>query len=558
MWQPKWWESAPFKGLMKEWQPQKELVVLKERYTPLAEYFGRITEPCCRLLYEQMAWREIQTLCRIPQWVEEFTSDSTPERPIVKCTRLVCSTEAVEARGRCCAEHRSLQFEQVWHQREDGSLMCWVDGGEAVASRSCCETDRTEPTGWLNCVACGTTEHSRCWCAQRLEADSSDYSSSDEESDRWHHAYADRGWSWTEKWGGGWHDAGGNLEKLLLVLDTAQEAYFVPHLCVRCIDRPWDTMARLRSTLNGLEDWNRLFELVERQGPFGPAGFGLWLFCQGCEFMDKFTDRSSPNWNIKYAELKQAMAEPLKPAVGLYDLWGQPGKPLWGKGCEWWTTWSDYSQSNRKIRLVVAAMGSTPRFSLRDPVYRNCYVSQSVSEDEAGESEVESDKAETEGKSRRSRKTARTSMEREITTEHVGNRETHALLTVGSHGDMESVNKNFLHGLAPRVCRQEAGRGEESCIRHEGGDRLEDRKESNSRVRGERRGGGILSRPCQTEWGGPYKGRQNCGVMTRGGRRGGGILSRSCQTEWGDSHKWRRDGKEGVRRERRGGGILSV
>ena len=136
-------------------------------------------------------------------------------------------------------------------------LMCWVDGGSAIDDRSCCEAGRTGKIGWLSCVACGVTEHGKCWSAQRLDsmAEGSD-------PDVQPPSFADWPASEATKWGNSWTTAGDQLEKLLRVLELKREAYVLPHRCARCVDRPWDAMARLRSTINGIDDWNRLFELV--------------------------------------------------------------------------------------------------------------------------------------------------------------------------------------------------------------------------------------------------------------------------------------------------------
>ena len=122
---------------------------------------------------------------------------------------------------------------------------------------------------------------------------------------------------------------GQQLEKLLRVLEEKREAYVLPHMCARCVDRPWNAMARLRSTINGIDDWNRLFELVEKQGPWGPAGCGLWLLGYGSDLMSSSRFSKSTTWTMNYAELRRAMKEPLSAAGSLHDLQGLQVKPLW-------------------------------------------------------------------------------------------------------------------------------------------------------------------------------------------------------------------------------------
>ena len=197
-------------------------------------------------------------------------------------------------------------------------------------------------------------------------------------------SFADWPASEATKWGNWWTTAGDQLEKLLRVLEEKREAYVLPHRCARCVDRPgpWDAMARLRSTIDGIDDWNRLFELVEKQGQWGPARFGLWLLGYGSDLISSSRFSKSTAWTMNYAELLRAMKEPLSAAKGLHDLQGQQVKPLWGIGCEWWSTWADYSSSKVMQSLIVSSVKAAPKFRLRNPIYRNCYAAQSISGEE--------------------------------------------------------------------------------------------------------------------------------------------------------------------------------
>ena len=211
-------------------------------------------------------------------------------------------------------------------------------------------------------------------------------------------SFADWPASEATKWGNSWTTAGDQLEKLLRVLEEKREPYILPHRWARCVDRPWDAVARLRSTINRIDDWNRLFELVEKQGPWGPAGFGLWLLDYGSDLMTSSRVSKSTAWTMNYAELLRAMKEPLSAARSLHDGQGWQVKPLWGIGCEWWTTWAHYSSSELMQSLTVRSAQAAPKFCLRDPIYRNCYAAQSISGEErdglSGKDDDEPTKAE--------------------------------------------------------------------------------------------------------------------------------------------------------------------
>ena len=77
-----WWEEEPFLQLARACATQISSVPLQDKYIPLSDFFEKVTERCRRLMGEQMTAREIQTLCRIPEWVEELARNSTPSRPL--------------------------------------------------------------------------------------------------------------------------------------------------------------------------------------------------------------------------------------------------------------------------------------------------------------------------------------------------------------------------------------------------------------------------------------------------------------------------------------------
>ena len=217
-------------------------------------------------------------------------------------------------------------------------------------------------------------------------------------------------------------------------------------------------MARLRSTINGIDDWNRLFELVEKQGSWGPAGFGLWLLGYGSDLMTSSRVSKSTAWTMNYAELLRAMKEPLSAAKSLHDLQGLQVKPLWGIGCEWWSTWADYSSSELMQSLAVRSVQAAPKFCLRGPIYRNCYAAQSISGEERDELSGKDDDEPTKAEARRStraRKRMHDSTEGEIEKEQKHESEAHALLTAGSDGLAEVVervkNNNSAGAWAPSL-----------------------------------------------------------------------------------------------------------
>ena len=105
---------------------------------------------------EQMTSRAPFTQCRIPEWTEDLARSSTPERPVMVRTRLVwCAGQAIEG-GRCCETHDELDSaDSMWDRRDDGALICWVDGGKAIEDRTCGETGRGGSMRWLSCGVWG-------------------------------------------------------------------------------------------------------------------------------------------------------------------------------------------------------------------------------------------------------------------------------------------------------------------------------------------------------------------------------------------------------------------
>ena len=41
--------------------------------------------------------------------------------------------------------------DSMWDRRDDGALICWVDGGKAIEDRTCGETGRGGSMRWLSC-----------------------------------------------------------------------------------------------------------------------------------------------------------------------------------------------------------------------------------------------------------------------------------------------------------------------------------------------------------------------------------------------------------------------